>query len=641
MYTRKQIEEIAQALEARGKKDSQFPLAVDITGDEELAILQNGQNMRTSISKIMELFGTEFYTPIITALDSVKNILENYLDNVQNSLSSDIETSAQQTQEIISNIIAQSQETVIDSVKAVESAILSKLEDMSFEEFRDEILNALDNSTQSVLNDISTLYTQLKGDLVELDSSLSEVITNQGTEIKGWLDSLQKVMTDAVSALGASLENFIETEMNTLQNVINTGFENARIDNASQTSSLESAIANSESSIIGSIETHAEALNAAIQESYNNILVRLNTVETNITEDIAALPEVIKSAEETLGEAIVDSQNQISDILKAFNRAMVEDIHLSNVEILAKLDTVNAYWKAWESRTCVLIVTTQVPDALITINNTLVNTITVPVGYAVNIRITAPGYKTFNEIVNIFRNQSINIVLEPLVSSDTCTLKVVSTPSDATVVMNSVTGAEQTFTKGTEINITVSREHYITQSFKVTVTEDMILEVVLVGEDTTFTITPVPVDSIVTINGLIRESAVFPYNTDVEWEVSRTGYTTKTGQLVLTEDTVLPVTLEKESYTVTLNAVPENAVIKINGAVQSSITGEYGTEFTYEVSAEGYVTATGTLTIDKTETVTIVLEKTYVTIVEGQLVYTAAGGTKAAHITSNTGWIFK
>lgn len=641
MYTRKQIEEIAQALEARGKKDSQFPLAVDITGDEELAILQNGQNMRTSISKIMELFGTEFYTPIITALDSLKTILENYLDNIQNALSSDIETTAQQTQEIISNIIAESQKTVIESVKAVESAVLSKLDDMSFDGFRDEIINALDNSTQSVLNDISTLYTQLKGDLVELDSSLSEVINNQGTEIKGWLDSLQKVMTDAVSALSSSLESFIETEMNTLQDIINSGFENARVDNASQTSSLQTIIESSENSIINSIETHVAELNAAIQESYNNILVRLNTVEANITEDIAALPEVIKSTEETLGKAIVDSQNQISDILRAFNKAMVEDIHLSNVEIIAKLDTFNAYWKAWESRTCVLIVTTQVPDALITINNTLVNTITVPVGYAVNIRVTAPGYKTFNEIVNIFRNQSINIVLEPLVSSDTCTLKVVSTPSDATVVMNSVTGADQTFTKGTEVNITVSREHYITQSFKVTVTEDMILEVALIGEDTTFTINPTPADSIVTINGLIRDSAVFPYGTYIEWEVSRTGYSSKTGSLTLVTDTVLPVILEKESYTVTLNSVPENAVIKINDVVQSSITGEYGTEFTYEVSSEGYVTASGTLTITKTETVTIVLEKTYVTIVEGQLVYTAAGGTKTANITSNTGWIFK
>lgn len=641
MYTRKQIEEIAQALEARGKKDSQFPLAVDITGDEELAILQNGQNMRTSISKIMELFGTEFYTPIITALDSVKNILENYLDNVQNSLSSDIKDSALQTQEIISNIIAESQKEVVSSVKSVESAILSKLEDMSFDDVKEDLLNALDNNTQSILNDISAVYTQLKGDLTELDSSLSEVIGNQGTSIKGWLDSLQKTVTDALSSLNATLRTFIENEINALQSIINSGFENARTDNAAQTSALQNAIDSAMENIISSIESHTNALNSSIQESYNNILVRLNTVEANITEDIAAIPEVIKNTEKTLGEAIVDSQNQISDILKAFNQMMVEDIRLSNVEILAKLDTLNTYWRAWESRSCVLIVTTQVPDALITINNTLVNTITVPVGYAVNIRITASGYKTFHEIVNIFRNQSINIVLEPLETSDECTLKIVATPSDATVVMNSVTGAEQTFTKGTEVDVTVSREHYITQSFKVTVTEDMILEIPLVGEDTTFTVTPSPADAIVTINGLIRDSAVLPYGTYIEWEVSRTGYVSKTGTLTLTENTVLPVNLDKESYTVTLKSVPDNAVIKINGAEQSVITGEYGTEFTYEVSANGYVTATGTLTINRTETVTIVLEKTYVTIVEGQLVYTAAGGTKTANITSNTGWIFK
>ena len=634
MYTRKEIDEIAQALEARGKKDTQFPLVEGLDGSEEFAIVQNKTNRRTSINTVITFFSGQIITPVLDALDVMEKDILQDIDDLDKKVASEI----LQSQEVISANINETEDSLSKAVQDCQTAILAAIGNISFDNVEEELIDAINNSTQSILNDISALYTQLHGNLVEVESSLSQSITNSQDKVLESIETLSSNINGYFQSLESSLENWIGEQFASLKAAVINSIEE---ESSTIQTLVTQTVSQAESQLKAKMDEMLSALNTSIQTVYNNILTRFNSVEENILEGISDTREDIASSTKKIQDTVIDSQNMTADILSAYNQSVQDNLKISNAEVLAKVDTVNAYWKAWENRECVLIVSTQVPDAVITLNNAVQSTITVPVGYAVNIRITAAGYKTFNEIVPIFRNQSINIVLEPVETSDTCTVKVVTTPSDAVITMNSITGAEQTFTKNTEVNISVSKTHYITRSFTVTVTEDMIFEVNLIGEDTDFTITPVPSDSIVVINGLVRSSAVLPYGTSVDWEVSHKGYVTKTGTTLLTEDTVLPVTLDKDTFTVTLQAVPENAVIKINEAVQSSITAAYGTEFTYEVSADGYVTASGTLTVEKTETVTIVLEKTYVIIIEGQLLYDSQGGTKTARIKSNTGWIFK
>lgn len=634
MYTRKEIDEIAQALEARGKKDTQFPLVEGLDGSEELAIVQNKINRRTSINTIITFFSTQIISPVLNALDVMEKDILQDIEDLDKKVASEI----LQSQEVITVDIRETRDSLTKTVQDCQTAILAAIGNISFDESEEELIDAINSSTQSILNDISALYTQLHGDLVEVESSLSQSISSSQSEVLESIDTLSSNISGYFQSLESSLENWIEEQLSSLKTAVINSIE----DESSTIQALVTqTVSQAESQLKAKMDEMLSALNTSIQTVYNNILTRFNSVEENILEGISDTRENIASSTKNIQDTVIDSQNMTADILDAYNKAVQENLKIANTEILAKIDTVNAYWKAWENRECVLIVSTQVPDAVITLNNAVQSTITVPVGYSVNIRITADGYKTFNEIVPIFRNQSINIVLEPVGISNTCNVKVVATPSDAVVTMNNITGAEQTFTKNTSVNISVSKEHYIPQNFTVTVTEDMIFEVNLIGENTNFSITPTPSDSIVTINGLIRSNAVLPYGTEINWGVSHKGYTTKTGTLTLTEATVLPVTLEKESYTVTLQSVPSDATIKINGTENSSITAAYGTEFTYEVSANGYVTASGTLTVERTETVTIVLEKTYVMIVEGQLLYDSQGGTKTARIKSNTGWIFK
>ena len=62
-------------------------------------------------------------------------------------------------------------------------------------------------------------------------------------------------------------------------------------------------------------------------------------------------------------------------------------------------------------------------------------------------------------------------------------------------------------------------------------------------------------------------------------------------------------------YTLTVNPNPSTATVKLNGSERKSITVDANTSVTYEVSASGYVTQSGSWTVTKTETKNISLEK--------------------------------
>ncbi|MBQ9737931.1 MAG: hypothetical protein IJV75_00240 [Alphaproteobacteria bacterium] len=63
------------------------------------------------------------------------------------------------------------------------------------------------------------------------------------------------------------------------------------------------------------------------------------------------------------------------------------------------------------------------------------------------------------------------------------------------------------------------------------------------------------------------------------------------------------------SYTFTINATPENAVVLINGEVRGSLKAVEGTEITWQVSLDGYKTQRGTLTLSEDTTIDVVLRE--------------------------------
>lgn len=652
MFTRKEIEEIAQALEARGKKDSQFPLAIELNGSEEVAILQDKLNKRTSLNDIFTFYKDYIVPPILSAIEVVENAIEDLGKEIETNLSalqttviSKIDSSESNITSTINEYITDSQNDIESIVREYGQKILDKFGDTSFEQIESNLLSAIDNSTKSIIDDIAATYLQIKGDIDNLNTSISgnieavkadieTSISNLGTSIKGYIDALE-----------SSLKAWLETEFNSVLTAIEGAVDSLNTSIGSHIDESQQAIEDAISELKSSMDSQFTALSESLQIVYNNILIRLNTVEENIKTAVSdaskTINDNIDNSTKSLGESIVDVQNAIPDILSAYNEENKQMINQANAEIISMLQMQDSFWKAWKDRLCTLYVYTQAKGAVITLNNREISNITAPAGYLVNIRITAPGYNTFNEVVNLWRDQSLAIVLEPTVVSEDHTIQVVTNPSDATVTMNNVVGNTQVFTTGERVHIKVEREHYTTQEFDIVVSEDHIYEVTLVADKMTFTITPTPVDSIVVINGKTISTITVDYNTPIEWTVSRVGYVSQSGSLTLVEDTVLPVTLVKQQVTVTFQSVPSDAVIKLNGTEQTSVTVNYGDTIDYEVSAEGYLTATGSVVADATETITIVLKKTYVMIVQGMMTFIAAGETKPADIKSNTGWIFK
>ena len=218
-------------------------------------------------------------------------------------------------------------------------------------------------------------------------------------------------------------------------------------------------------------------------------------------------------------------------------------------------------------------------------------------GTQVRYTVSKQWYETASDIVTVTDDITLNIVLDPILH----TLTVEATPVDALISLTApgYTQAANTISVPweTDVDWTVSRAHYTTQSGTKTVTLDETMTVDLVPESYTINITPTPSDAIVMINNLQRTSATFTYNTEVTWSVSKTDYVTQGNTFYIDENTNLNIDLHKIQYTVTIIPTPSDATVIINGIERTSATLDIGTTVTYSVTKPGYASAEDTFTL--------------------------------------------
>ena len=177
-----------------------------------------------------------------------------------------------------------------------------------------------------------------------------------------------------------------------------------------------------------------------------------------------------------------------------------------------------------------------------------------------------------------------------------------------TVIINGIETRSISVREGENVVWSVERRGYVSQNGTYTMGgEDYTETVTLVKEQYTFSITATPADATVTINGEVRNSITADFETVITWSVVREGYTSQNGTYVLVENHSETVSLVINQYTFTIVATPADATVMINGEVRSSITADYGTSITWEVSKEGYTTQsnTETLTGDTTRNITL------------------------------------
>ena len=251
-------------------------------------------------------------------------------------------------------------------------------------------------------------------------------------------------------------------------------------------------------------------------------------------------------------------------------------------------------------------------DATVKINNMERKSYTGRYGENVTWEVTKVGYKPKSGSLTITEDEvTIPVNLEIIRVS----LTINPTPADATVTLNGEERKTITVDYGTNVAWVVSKTGYVSQNGSITPTENTTKDVALVLEKHTFSIVATPDDATVIINGGERSTFTADYGTEIGWSVGKVGYVSKEGTYTLTADKEEVVTLAKQQITITVAATPEDATVKLNGAVQKSVTVDYGTEVSYEVSKAGYVSKSGTETVTATKTLTVVLEVQKVTFI--------------------------
>ena len=307
--------------------------------------------------------------------------------------------------------------------------------------------------------------------------------------------------------------------------------------------------------------------------------------------------------------------------------------------------------------TFTLYVDTVTPsNAVVKLNGNIAKQLTVTKGTVVKVEANASGYKPYTNNITVTSDRHIDIVLEKIVVYNTLTIN--PTPSDSTVIINSVSSigpVSKNYPKGTVINWSVLKDGYITKSDNFVLNEDKTINVVLeeiVPDKFTYKVNPAPIDAIVEINGVEQKQITVAAGTSINVKVSKRGYITQTFVRTITKETVENIQLLVDTYKLTVKANPSDVIVKIDGVVQSSKsfdflnTSDNTIKGTIEASKDGYDTVSREYTITyggvKEITVEVSLESNYINITPSILIFDSSSTTpQNVIVDSSDSWTAK
>lgn len=135
MFTREQIEEIARALQSTGAKDSSFPVADKVTGDEDIIILKDRLNYRAKFSSFYEYLSNNLIKEL---KDTIAQDFQKILDSIA-EVAPEVEESLERyfTQTIMPQVQALQNNVNAHTDTVVQNAVNSVLEALSAKEDSD------------------------------------------------------------------------------------------------------------------------------------------------------------------------------------------------------------------------------------------------------------------------------------------------------------------------------------------------------------------------------------------------------------------------------------------------------------------------------------------------------------------------
>lgn len=209
-----------------------------------------------------------------------------------------------------------------------------------------------------------------------------------------------------------------------------------------------------------------------------------------------------------------------------------------------------------------------------------------------------------------------NITVQELASyilEKEVTLTVRCSTKGSKIWLNNIPQSSITVKSGELVTIKVTADGYIPLNEVTCVHWDQTIDVVLdkspvtpvpEPEHCTFTITPVPSNATVMIDGQQRTSVTVEKGTQVSWSVTASGYKSQSGTYTVNSDYTMTVTLQEDTpapvmCTLTVSVTPADAVVKIDGVQRSSITVEQGTRVHVTAEKSGYRTGSADITVNE------------------------------------------
>lgn len=190
-------------------------------------------------------------------------------------------------------------------------------------------------------------------------------------------------------------------------------------------------------------------------------------------------------------------------------------------------------------------------------------------------------------------------------------------PADAVVVINGTEQKRVQVEKGSNITYSVSKEGYKpVEETLPSVQTNRYIEVTLkpvAPETVKFEIVPLPAHALVTLNGSIGNTIDIEKGGSVTYKVSADGYITVENTVNnVQEDKRIEITLEPVPATKVqfeIVPTPASATVIINGTMRNKLEVEKGSNITYRVFAEGYITEENTIyAIDEDTRLEIILK---------------------------------
>lgn len=201
----------------------------------------------------------------------------------------------------------------------------------------------------------------------------------------------------------------------------------------------------------------------------------------------------------------------------------------------------------------------------------------------------------------------------PLKEVEAVCFKIVVKPDeakyDALVCINNELCDKIYCAPGEKITWSVSADGYLPQSgMQIVGEEDMTLTVTLVSVlyRSTLTVNTVPDDALVYINGQFGNKRIVTTGSTAIYRVEKEGYAVVEGSVEVPDDLTITVVL---GIRFEIKAIPADAKVVINGVERDYIDVQPGDVVNWKVSKQGYASKSGTETIESSMVLYVNLEE--------------------------------